>query len=230
MSEDGGTLMAVVDEQRLGFVVWRRHQTARTSYCWTVGVALVPEARGRGWGTAAQRRLARYLFAHTQVNRIEAVTDVGNLAEQRALAKAGFTREGVLRGYAFKDGRWHDAVLNSILRADVDLIDEPDEQPQQPSSAPYAGSEASDRGSSWSGEPARQVRVRPHRGGVRTAGCTRSIVPLSRMGATASERARSRRKRIPENRKSACRVVAPRSVLQSGTACGRGGARGWWLR
>jgi RimJ/RimL family protein N-acetyltransferase len=63
----------------------------------------------------------RYLFSHTQVNRIEAGTEVTNLAEQRALEKAGFTREGVIRGAAFQGGRWHDAVLYSVLRDEVDL-------------------------------------------------------------------------------------------------------------
>ncbi|MFF4102605.1 GNAT family N-acetyltransferase [Streptomyces sp. NPDC001903] len=49
---------------------------------------------------------------------MQAWTDVRNLAEQRALEKAGFTREGVLRGAQWRGGRWHDQVLFSILRGD----------------------------------------------------------------------------------------------------------------
>ena len=45
------------------------------------------------------------------------------LAEQRALEKAGFTREGVVRGSTFRQGRWHDQVLSSVLRDDVGLAD-----------------------------------------------------------------------------------------------------------
>jgi RimJ/RimL family protein N-acetyltransferase len=33
------------------------------------GIALRPETRGRGYGTQAQRPLARYQFAHTTVHR-----------------------------------------------------------------------------------------------------------------------------------------------------------------
>jgi hypothetical protein len=51
-------------------------------------------AAGRGYGSAAQRLLVRYLFAHTQVNRVDAITDITNVGEQRALEKAGFTRAG----------------------------------------------------------------------------------------------------------------------------------------
>jgi RimJ/RimL family protein N-acetyltransferase len=63
------------------------------------------------------------LFAHTQVNRIEATTEITNVAEQRALEKAGFTREGILRGATFRQGRWHDQVIYSVLRDEVKLMD-----------------------------------------------------------------------------------------------------------
>jgi len=37
-------------------------------------------------------------------------------AEQRALEKAGFTREGILRGATYRAGQWHDQVIYSVLR------------------------------------------------------------------------------------------------------------------
>jgi hypothetical protein len=73
---------------------------------------------GQGHGAEAQRQLAAYLFATTRVERLEASTDVDNLAEQRSLEKAGFTREGVLRSAQFRDGAFHDLVLYSRLRGD----------------------------------------------------------------------------------------------------------------
>ena len=60
---------------------------------------------------------------HTQVNRIEATTEITNVAEQRALEKAGFTREGILRGTTFRQGRWRDQVIYSVLRDEVKLMD-----------------------------------------------------------------------------------------------------------
>ena len=117
----GGMLMVASGSDVLGFVNWRQITTAQTSYCWEIGIRIAPEARGRGYGTQAQRLIVRYLFAHTQVNRIQAATEITNVAEQRALEKAGFTREGVLRGCGFRDGQWRDGVLYSILRDEVDL-------------------------------------------------------------------------------------------------------------
>ena len=100
---------------------WRRRSYGPHSPCWIVSIALTPEARGHGYGTEAQRQLTRYLFAHTQAHRIEAGTEITNVGEQRALEKAGFTREGVLRGALFRRGQWHDCVFYGILRDDVDL-------------------------------------------------------------------------------------------------------------
>ena len=45
--------------------------------------------------------------------------DVENVAEQRALERAGFTREGVLRGAQHRRGRWRDLVLYARLRDDA---------------------------------------------------------------------------------------------------------------
>jgi RimJ/RimL family protein N-acetyltransferase len=118
LSDEGGTLVVVCGEQTLGFVNWRRHQATRAGYYWEIGIALLPGARGRGHGTAAQRLLARYLFAHTTAHRIEASTEVGNVAEQKALEKAGFTREGVQRGIGWRDGAWRDGVTYGVLRTD----------------------------------------------------------------------------------------------------------------
>jgi RimJ/RimL family protein N-acetyltransferase len=113
--------MVTSGAEMIGFVNWRQMSTGQISYCWEIGIRLLPQARGRGAGTLAQRLLVRYLFAHSQVNRVQAATEITNVAEQRALEKAGFTREGVLREVGFRGGRWRDSVLYSVLRAEADL-------------------------------------------------------------------------------------------------------------
>lgn len=61
-----------------------------------IGVSLVEDFRGRGYGRIAQRMLADLLHERGVI-RVEAQTDVTNIAEQRALEGAGFAFEGVLR-------------------------------------------------------------------------------------------------------------------------------------
>ena len=76
---------------------------------WNIGIELCPRPgprpRNRG-----QALLAAYLFENTDVNRIEAQTDIENIAEQRSLEKAGFVREGTARGTQFRAGAYHDLV------------------------------------------------------------------------------------------------------------------------
>lgn len=119
INADGGVLMVVRGAEQLGFVVWRQHPATRAAFYFEIGIILLPEARGQGYGSAAQRMLAEYLFAHTTVHRIEAGTEVDNVAEQRALEKAGFTNEGVIRGGGWRSGAWRDGVRYSLLRTDL---------------------------------------------------------------------------------------------------------------
>ena len=118
IGDDLGVLMVARGREALGFVQWRRKRATPASWYLEMGIALLPEFRGKGHGTRAQRLLADYLFAHTTVHRIEAATELGNLAEQKALEKAGFTREGVLRQIGWRDGAWRDGVVYSLLRTD----------------------------------------------------------------------------------------------------------------
>jgi RimJ/RimL family protein N-acetyltransferase len=64
----------------------------------TIGYAVLPAWRGRGLATRAVRLLARWAFTCAGIGRLGAGTLPGNAASQRVLEKAGFRREGYLRG------------------------------------------------------------------------------------------------------------------------------------
>jgi ribosomal protein S18 acetylase RimI-like enzyme len=107
--------------ERLGLVNWLPVMYGPTTACvaWNIGIGLLPHARGRGVGTIAQRLLVEHLFATTPYDRIEADTEVVNIAEQRALEKAGLRREGVIRGAHPRGGIRRDVVKFGILRIDL---------------------------------------------------------------------------------------------------------------
>ncbi len=83
-----------------------------------IGIYVDEPFRGRGIGTTAQTELVDLFFRHTRVNRVEAHTDVANIAEQKALERAGFTREGCTRGAQWRDGEYRDGYLYAVVRAD----------------------------------------------------------------------------------------------------------------
>jgi RimJ/RimL family protein N-acetyltransferase len=122
LSQEHGTLLVVTcdSEQVVGDVSYRqvRYGPGGASIAYNVGLVLVPEHRGKGYGVEAQELLAEYLFSVYPIMRVEASTDITNRAEQRALEKAGFTREGVLRLAQWRNVDWHDLVMFSKLRGE----------------------------------------------------------------------------------------------------------------
>lgn len=118
--EAGELVVADGEDRPLGTVSWRqvRYGPNARSAALDIGIALRPAIWGRGHGSRAQRMLAEYLFAQFTVHRVQASTDVANLAEQRALERAGFVREGVLRGAQWRRGGWRDLASYSRLRPD----------------------------------------------------------------------------------------------------------------
>jgi len=101
-----------------GLVSWRNvPHSGGPGVCLEVGAALLPEHRGHGVGTQAQRALVDYLLRYTTAHRLEAWTEGENLAEQRVLERLGFEREGLLREVGWRDGAWRDAVVYALLRS-----------------------------------------------------------------------------------------------------------------
>ena len=120
LAEDGGRLVIEAGGAWAGRIQWfRRSWGPSASWCWEIGILIVPDFRGQGIGTCAQRQLVSYLFGHTHAHRVQAVTDVANMAEQRALEKARFTQEGCLRAAQWRSGEWHDQLIYSTPRTDV---------------------------------------------------------------------------------------------------------------
>lgn len=114
------------DGEVVGTMSWHLVSYGPTlgSRAWNTGIWLRPAHRGLGHGAAAQRLLARHLLTTTDVARVEASTDVDNVAERRALERAGFTLDGVLRGAQERLGERRDLAVYAVLRDDLD--EEPD--------------------------------------------------------------------------------------------------------
>lgn len=72
-----------------------------------IGIRLAESYRGIGIGTVSQRLLAEELHGQGIV-RVEAGTDVSNVAEQRSLERAGFVYEGTARRAQSRSDGLHD--------------------------------------------------------------------------------------------------------------------------
>lgn len=85
------------------------------------GISLVPEARGRGVGTAAIVQLVQFGFVRRNLRRIHLQAIASNAGAIRAYEKAGFVIEGRQRQHAWVRGAYEDIVLMAILRSDQTL-------------------------------------------------------------------------------------------------------------
>lgn len=121
----GSAIVELPDGTPVGSVSWIQipHGPNRQSLSWCIGITVAPLHRGKHIGAAAQRLLCEELFERSGANRIEAETDVGNIAERRSLERAGFLEDGVARGANWRRGAWHDMVIYSRLRTDEATVD-----------------------------------------------------------------------------------------------------------
>ncbi|HST49365.1 GNAT family N-acetyltransferase [Jatrophihabitans sp.] len=82
------------------------------------GIALVPDARGRGIGTAAITQLVEFGFVRRNLRRIHLQAIASNVGAIRAYQKVGFEIEGRRRQHAWVRGGYEDIVLMGILRSE----------------------------------------------------------------------------------------------------------------
>lgn len=76
-------------------------------------------ARRRGAAATALRLVSRWALGPLGLERLELLTHPRNRASQRVAERAGYLREGTLRSYQPFKGRRMDAVVFSLLPADL---------------------------------------------------------------------------------------------------------------
>jgi RimJ/RimL family protein N-acetyltransferase len=74
------------------------------------------DATGRGVATEAVRQLAAYAWSETDLERLEIVAAVGNLASRRVAEKSGAIPEGIAHRRLCLHGRMHDAAVYALVR------------------------------------------------------------------------------------------------------------------
>lgn len=92
---------------------WRNRKA-----CWGGIIIGNPEDRKKGYAYEASLLMLQFIFDELGMNRF-----YGYWKEDYALSinmgrKLGFKTEGVLRDYAYKNGKFHNAVIMAILRND----------------------------------------------------------------------------------------------------------------
>jgi RimJ/RimL family protein N-acetyltransferase len=95
--------------------------TSREHGIASIGYSLAPSFRGQGIASGALRQVVSLAFdrAGLALHRLEANVAVANVASQRVLRAAGFTREGTARGLLRINGQWIDHERYGLLFTDI---------------------------------------------------------------------------------------------------------------
>jgi RimJ/RimL family protein N-acetyltransferase len=105
------------DDELLGSIALLRMEWAHRRG--EAGYWLAREARRQGHATRALRLIYRWGFDSLGLERIDLFAATGNQASQRVAERAGFTREGVLRGYMRSSYGQRDVVGYGLLAEEV---------------------------------------------------------------------------------------------------------------
>jgi RimJ/RimL family protein N-acetyltransferase len=83
-----------------------------------VGLALVADARGRGYGTDALRVLVEFAFTRRNLRRLHLRVLASNAAAIGSYRKLGFVEEGRRREHCWVRGHYEDEVVMGLLRSE----------------------------------------------------------------------------------------------------------------
>ena len=77
---------------------------------------------GKGIGTEVTKTITNYGFNTLSLHRIFLSVSELNLAGMKAYENAGYIKEGLLRDAAFRDGKFHNKFLMSVLSSEWKIV------------------------------------------------------------------------------------------------------------
>lgn len=85
-----------------------------------IGIDIVPAQRRKGLATQAYRLILDFLFRQLNIHRVWLLVASYNEAAAALYKKLGFKQEGVQRDAIFRDNKYHDYVMMSILSSEYE--------------------------------------------------------------------------------------------------------------
>ena len=114
-SADALNIVAVLGGEIVGQAGLDRH-SGRRSHAAGIGMGVHDDHCGKGIGTALLRELVDAADSWLAIRRLELTVYTDNGSAIRLYEKFGFEREGIMRAYAFRAGRYADVIAMARLR------------------------------------------------------------------------------------------------------------------
>ncbi len=105
-----------VDGKCVGHILVEILNLKYTKHKAEIGYCIHKDFRGKGIGSKAIKLITDYAFRKYKLKRIWCFTRTFNKGSRKALEKAGYKLEGVLRKNKFKDGEYLDDCIYARLK------------------------------------------------------------------------------------------------------------------
>lgn len=109
------SLVAVLDGSIVGNSGISRFSGRRAHAC-SLGIGIHDDYQGKGIGSALMSEMMDAADNWLDIRRIELTVFTDNAGAIRLYEKFGFVREGILRDFAFRNGRYADALAMARIR------------------------------------------------------------------------------------------------------------------
>jgi RimJ/RimL family protein N-acetyltransferase len=106
---------AIGDDEHDFIGIVRCDEIDRPNRSVRIGCDIIPELRGRHYGSRTYDLLLKYCFDFLNMHRIWLLVIDTNAAALRLYGNKGFRDEGRYREALFRDGQYHDYLVMSIL-------------------------------------------------------------------------------------------------------------------
>lgn len=110
--------MAIEDKKGNFLGLVRSDEWDRLNRSVRIGVDIVPKYRGKGFATEAYELFIPFLFDQQNMNRIWLLVADFNSAAIHLYEKLGFEQEGIQTDALYRDNRYCDYVMMSLLKGE----------------------------------------------------------------------------------------------------------------
>jgi len=86
------------------------------------GIIIDKDCRGKGYGTEGMQLIMKHMYCELGMNTIYGYMDAEDTASVKVMEKLGFHKDGSLRSWMYKQDKYYDAALVSMLKSEFEAL------------------------------------------------------------------------------------------------------------
>lgn len=106
-------------QEKIGYV--RMDEIDKINRSIRVGLDIHKNYRGQGYGKKTMKAVLKYCFDYINMNRVWLLVLDSNSRAKHIYESCGFKVEGTMRQAIYREGKYHDYVMMSILREEYKI-------------------------------------------------------------------------------------------------------------